>query len=188
MVEIKLAKSSSLLQFYSISSSISSFMIKTQTGMCCAEWPNILVLLSVRCIHLVWRAQCAGLNQQKKLNLYEPFIFIHLQAILSDCMKFMLLIGTCQYAVSKYFFSLIKRLDNMCSTSISVIPSCQKRFLQVTNTTYLYFNHDIVTVNILILFICYVWHERNWRILVYSNPCLFEVFIECLVCRLKHVQ
>ena len=73
IIEIKVANPSRFLHFSSINRSISSFVMKNRTGMCCAEWPNILVLSSVQCIHLVWRAQCARLKQQKTINPYKLY-------------------------------------------------------------------------------------------------------------------
>ena len=44
-----------------------------------AEWPNILVVFSMWCIQLVWRAQCDWLYQKKTLNLYK-FYYIYTPA------------------------------------------------------------------------------------------------------------
>ena len=76
----------------------------------------------------------------------------------------------------------------MCVTSINVPPYHQQWFLQSDKITYLCFNSSIVTITLFILFICCVLHEMHGSILVYSNPCLFEVFTNCLLYWKKYVQ
>ena len=112
-----------------------------------------------------------------------------MQAILIDGMTFMILVRTFQcVAVIKYVFIWIKIPETLCGTSIAVPLFHQKLFLYGVNITYLRLNHAIVNITLFILFVCYVWHERNGSIWVYYNPRVFEVFEKLLLFGPKCVQ